>query len=264
MNRCYCPEECLSKGGTDSDGRPLGYAFATAHLLRTHQIRIKRERLERKVLEDRIAHQNQAQAVEAAGAQLFVTTLLDSTSMSNSTTSSNEPLSHSGSSGDSSIQAIVAGVQRIALLPEAGITGTEDESRQFSLETPRPSASLSPISQAPASDQQSTQASSKADRNQHTKTALDQLNNIELCILTAADELAGIPSSEKIAETKELVKAWREAIASINRKLSVVKTRKTQVMEVLRRLEARLLEVDIISPSDPISYNTGKLFALTS
>ena len=155
-----------------------------------------------------------------------------------------------------SFQAIVAGVQRIALSPEATITGVEEEFHWLSLETPCSSISehtSSPISHSPTSNQRPTKSSSsKAEWSQHTKTVLAQLSHIESNILSSANDLIGIPSPEKITEINQLVTTWHKALALINRDLPVIKTRKTAVMEVLRCLEALLSEVNIISLSNQI------------
>ena len=219
----------------------MGLPFHSEYLLQTHTIRIQHERHDREVLLAQTAQQ-----AEAAGAQLFMTTLFDDPSIFNSTTHSSGAPPDSASSDDGSIQAIIAGVQRIGLSPEASFTGVEEEFRRLSLDTPRSdisSPTLSPISQSSASDQQSNQASSKAERSQHTKTALAQLSHIESGILLSANELVCIPSPEKISEIKQLVNAWHKALASINRSIPVMKTHKTAVVEVLHCLEARLSEL---------------------
>ena len=262
MYRCYCPEYCLSNGGNDSDGRPLGLPFHSEYLLQTHMIRIQCEHCDQEVLLAQTAQQ-----AEAVGTQLFATTLFDDPSIFNLTTHSSGAPPDSASSDDGSIQAIIAGVQCIGLSPEASFTSVEEEFCRLSLDTPCSdisSPTSSPISQSSASDQQSNQASSKAERSQHTKTALAQLSHIESGILSSANELVCIPSPEKISEIKQLVNAWHKALASINQSIPVVKTRKTVVVEVLHRLKARLSEVTIISPSDPVQYNMGKFFALTA
>ena len=66
MYRYYCPEYCLSNGGNDSDGRPLGYPFRSEYLLQTLMIRIQRERRDREVLLAQTAQQ-----AEAAGRTAF-------------------------------------------------------------------------------------------------------------------------------------------------------------------------------------------------
>ena len=109
----------------------------------------------------------------------FATTLLDDPSIHNATRS-NCALPDSASSDDSSFQAIIASVQCIALSSEAIITGVEEEFHQLSLETPCSSIlepTLSPISCSPTSNQQPTKSSSsRAEKSQHTQTALAQLS----------------------------------------------------------------------------------------
>ena len=69
----------------------------------------------------------------------------------------------------------------------------------------------------------------------------------------------GMPSVEKLNEVKQLIKTWHNTLASITWNVVIVKTQKMEVMKSLRNLEACISEVDIISPSDPVQYNTGKL-----
>ena len=244
MYRCYCPGYCLLNGGNNSDGQPLGLPFCSEYLLQTHTIHIQHEHCDQEVLLAQMAQQ-----AEAASAQLFATTLFDDPSIFNSTTHSSGAPPDSASSDDGSIQAIIAGVQRIGLSPEASFTGVEEEFRRLLLDTPCSdisSPTLLPISQSSTSDQQSNQASSKEEQSQHTKTALAQLSHIESGILLSANELICIPSPEKISEIKQLVNTWHKALASINRSILVMKTHKTAVMEVLHHLEAHLSEVTII------------------
>ena len=244
----------MSNGGNDSDGQPLGPPFCSEYLLETHTLCIQHECRDQEVLLAQTAQQ--AQETEAAGAQLFTTTLLDNPSIFNSTTHSNGAPPDSASSDNGSIQAIIASVQRIGLSPEASFTGVVEEFCQLSLNTPCSdisSPTSSPISQGPASDQQSNQASSKVERSQHTKIALAQLSHIESGILSSANELVCIPSPEKISEIKQLVNAWHKALALINRSIPVMKIHKTVVVEVLCCLEARLSEV--LSYRPVIQYN---------
>ena len=91
------------------------------------------------------------------------------------------------------------------------------------------------------------------------KIALTQLNNIQVSIHSSANALMGMPSVEKLNKVKQLIKTWHNTLASITWNVVIVKTRKMEVMKILRNLEAHISEVDIISPSDPVQYNTGKL-----
>ena len=91
------------------------------------------------------------------------------------------------------------------------------------------------------------------------KIALTQLDNIQVSIYSSANALMGMPSVEKLNKVKQLIKTWHNTLASITRNVVIVKTWKMEVMKILRNLEARISEVDIILPSDPVQYNTGKL-----
>ena len=96
------------------------------------------------------------------------------------------------------------------------------------------------------------------------KTVLAQLSHIEPNVLSSENDLIGIPSPEKITEINQLVTTWHKALALISHDLPVIKTHKTVVMEVLCHLEAHLSEVNIISLSDPVQYDTGKFFIVTT
>jgi hypothetical protein len=213
-----------------------------------------------------VAQQAQAQELEALSAQLFATTLLDDSPAHNETTRSTIPRTNPASSDDSSIQIIVDGVRRIGLSPESNTTSTE-EFRRLS-----PDTSLSRVQDPslpstvpiPASSRLHDQRASKEEQNQHTKIALTQLDNVQSDIQTSANALVSLPSAETIAKVKQLIKTWQRTLASINRNVPLVKTRKAEVTRILRHLEARISEVDMISPSDPIQYDTGRLSVSTS
>ena len=85
MNRCYCLEYCLPQGGIDSDGQPLGVSFSKKQFLQSHELRLQRERQARRTVAA------QAQELEALGAQLFATMLLDDSPAHNETTRSTIP-----------------------------------------------------------------------------------------------------------------------------------------------------------------------------
>ena len=255
MIRCYCPEYCLLEGGNDSDGRPSGVTF-TKSTLQSHKTRLQRERLAQQA----VAQQVQARALEVAGAQLFASTLLDNHPVHNETTRSTDPCSYPSLLDNRSIQAITDGVRHIGLSPESGITGVEEEFHELSLETPlsrsqRPEL-LSNIGSPTSSQRRDKQYT--REQSQYTKINLTQLDELQSAIRSSANTLLGLPSVEKIDKVKQLVGTWRQALASINRNVSLVTTRKTEVMELLRNLEARIAEIDIVSPSDPVEYRTSK------
>lgn len=261
MHRCYCPEQCLTSGGNDSEGRPLGVAFRKKHMLQSHQLRVQRERQAREAEVAHAEHQAQAHELQAAGAQIFATTLLDDPPLHNETTRSTAPRSNLAPSDDRSVQVIVDGIRQIALSPEPSITGVEDRFHRLSLDTPLASTQhpqLSSNIRNPTAGQPPDQRSGTGEQNQHTTIALTQLSNIQSGIQSSANALVGLPSAEKIVEITHLIKTWRQALASINRKVPLVTARKSETMKMLHKLEARIAEVHIISPSDPVQYNTGK------
>jgi hypothetical protein len=291
MHRCYCAEYCLPAGGNDSDGRPFGVAFAKKHFLQSHQLRVQRERDARQREDAQAAQRTQDHELDVAGAQLFATTFLDDPQSTRGNQSRPNPASMPYIN-DGSVQVIVDGLRNIGLssesnieqqfhrlsletpisdahrLPSASNSGLSSESnieQQFhrlSLETPISDAHRPPSasnSQIPTSSQPPNQTRSKDERNQHTKIALTQLDNIQADIYSSANALIGMPSVEKVTEAKQLVKTWHNILAAITRDVAVVRTKKNEVMKILRNLEARISELDIISPSDPVQYNTGKL-----
>ena len=89
-------------------------------------LHVQCERCDQEVQSAQPAQQAQAQKAEAAGALFFVTTLLNDPSIHNATHSNCAP-PDTASSDNSSFQAIVTGVQCIALSSEAIITGVEEE-----------------------------------------------------------------------------------------------------------------------------------------
>ena len=125
MNRCYCLEYCLPQGGTNSDGQPLGVSFSKKQFLQSHELHLQRERQARWTVAAQ-AQQAQAQELEALGAQLFATTLLDDSPAHNETTHSTIPQTNPASSDNSTIRLIVDGVQHIGLSPESNTTSTEE------------------------------------------------------------------------------------------------------------------------------------------
>ena len=97
----------------------------------------------------------------------------------------------------------------------------------------------------------------------NTKIALTQLDNIWSGIQASANTLVSLPSVETITEATHLIKTGQQTLASINQNVPLMRTWKAEVMKLLHCLEAHILEVDIISPSGPIEYDTGKLSAST-
>lgn len=261
MNRCYCPEYCLKAGEINSDGRPLGVTFAKKHLLQSHQLRLERERQAREAEAAHADRQAQARELHVAGARIFATTLLDDPPVHNETTHSTEFRSHPVTSDHEPIEAIIDGVRQISLLPESSTTGIEGELHRLSLETPisNPGSSQLPSRIETATSSQLPAPSSCIEaQSQLTKIALTQLSNIQSGIQSSASALVGLPSNAEIGEVKQLIKTWHQALSSINRKAPLVKARKTEIVQRLRNLEARILEVDTISPDDAVSYDTSK------
>ena len=164
------------------------------------------------------AQQAQAQELEALGAQLFATMLLDDSPAHNETTRSTIPQTNPASSDDSAIRLIVDRVRRIGLSPESNTTSTE-EFHRLSLDTScscMQEPLLPSTIQIPSSSQLHNQRASREEQNQHTKIALTQLDNVQSGIQASANALISLPSVETIAEVKHLIKTWQQTLASIN------------------------------------------------
>ena len=110
----------MPQGGTDSDGQLLGVLFSKKQFLQSHELRLQCEHQAQQTVAA------QAQELEALGAQLFATMLLDDSPVHNEITHSTIPRTNPASSDDSTIELIVDGVWHIGLSPELNTTSTKE------------------------------------------------------------------------------------------------------------------------------------------
>jgi hypothetical protein len=111
----------------------------------------------------------------------------------------------------------------------------------------------------------SDKATDKKDRSQFTQSALHIIDSVEGHLKQCSEKLAAIPTIAVLQEVKTIVSRSREALEKIMRRTPSLDTRKSDVTQLLRNVEGRLLELDIVSPqNEPLIYPTGKIFPFTS
>jgi len=110
----------------------------------------------------------------------------------------------------------------------------------------------------------SDKATDKKDCSQFTQSVLRIIDSIEDHLKQCSKKLPAVPSIAVLQEVKTIVSRSQEALEKITCRTPSLDTRKSHVTQLLRNVEGRLLELDILSPqNEPLIYLTGKIFLFT-
>ena len=276
---CHC-SSCDADGPLSRSGVPTGIRF-TKHAYKAHQLRISREATDSLSLSE-----DTTENLDEGAMHVFATTILDEgpdlgrlpsklwttrNDFQASRVSSAAPPSVQVSSA---VQSLTDAVHRLTISPSPGLLAEQFEGLHLSETPPSPDhlfkipapTTLCPIDDMPdqgihqSRPAVSYKVTDKKDRNQFTQSALRIVDSVEDHLNQCNEKLSGVPTITILQEVKAIVSQSREALERITRKTPSLDTRKSHVTQLLRNVEGRLLELDILSPQNaPLIYPTGRI-----
>lgn len=286
---CHC-SSCDADSPLSRSGVPTGVRF-TKHAYKAHQLRISREATDSLSLSEATdVTGDTTENLDEGAMHVFTTTILDEGPDLDRlpsklwTTRNDFQASHVSRAAPPSVQVSAAvqsltdAVHRINISSSPGRLAEQFEGLRLSETPPSPDhlskipapTTLCPIDDMPdqgihqSRPAVSYKVTDKKDRNQFTQSALRIVDSVEDHLNQCNERLSGVPTITILQEVKTIVSQSREALERISRKTPSLDTRKSHVTQLLRNVEGRLLELDIVSPQNaPLIYPTGRILLLT-
>lgn len=250
--RCFCVR-CTEEGGFNGDGQPIGVLINTRHLT-AHKLRVAREEAERR--EAQAISPSPVQSAELHAQMLALTLADDGPDVDNLPSKLWTSCVHlHGKQQEQPPPPDLASPMPIDAIVES-ITG-------FAL----PDLDCGELQQSSPDGPTSRNAkcetkTSKKERSRHTTKALAVLNSIQSQIQRCYDRLSNPPTTGLLSEIESTVSRLRHGVENVRRQTPSLDTRKREVLQHLNNLEARIIELKIITPAappeGPLSYDSGE------
>lgn len=296
---CHC-SSCDADSPLSRSGAPTGVRF-TKYAFKAHQLRVNREATDGPLSLSEATDMtgDTIENLDEGAMQVFTTTLLDEgpdlgqlpsklwTTRNDFQASRASRAAPPSVQMSSAVQSLTDAVHRLTISPSPGRLAEQIEGFHLSETPPSPghlteqfeelhlSEIPAPTTLCPTDDipgqgiHQSRRAVSytvtdKKDRNQFTQSALRIVDSVEDHLNQCNEKLSGVPTITILQEVKTIVSQSREALEKITGRTPSLDTRKGHVTQLLRNVEGRLLELDIVSPQNaPLIYPTGRILLLT-